>query len=468
MLVLHVASCKKLVEIESPSNSIIGREIYATATTANSVIRGIYTQMVGAGIFNGDNSLSITTALSADDLMPATSPDHILSILYNNGLTNQGHALPWSPLYNFVFKANAAIEGIAASSGITDPVKKQLVAEAKFIRAFMYFYLVNLYGDVPLVISTDPTTSSIASRVSQQLVYDQIIADLTDAQSDLNINYVGADGLSEINTRVRPNKAAATALLARAYLYTGQWELAEVESSKIIDDANFELEPLNEVFLMTSREALWQLQPNTILLNTLDATAMVLLPGGASVNPGPSDSKPVFMSPQLFNAFDINDQRKEIWIDSVAADNIIYPFAYKYKAYLFGAPRTEYLVVLRLAEQFLIRAEARAHLGKVSGAASASTDINAIRSRAGLADIDLSDFDNPLNEIYSERRKELFTEFGHRWFDLKRTGTINEVMTPLQKGSGWEPYKALYPIPVQDIQRNPSLRGKQNPGYPEF
>ena len=126
-------------------------------------------------------------------------------------------------------------------------------------------------------------------------------------------------------------------------------------------------------------------------------------------------------------------------------------------------------MVLRLGEQYLIRAEARARLG--SNLSGAIGDLDKIRSRAGLPLIATT---NPgitqpalIDKIMHERQVELFSEFGHRWFDLKRTNTVDAVMnvvTPLKAaGAPWQPYQALYPIPITELQKAPNLT--QNPGY---
>jgi hypothetical protein len=204
-------------------------------------------------------------------------------------------------------------------------------------------------------------------------------------------------------------------------------------------------------------------------VNTLDAELYVLLTGIAYPVPGPNGgSRPVYLSKSLFNSFEAGDLRKENWIDSVSVGGVVYPFPYKYKAWESNQPRTENFVVFRLGEQYLIRAEARAHLNDLNGA---KQDLLAIRSRAGLQDILQNNQQDILSAIEKERRAELFCEWGHRWFDLKRTGTIDSVMNfeVLQKTATakWEPFKALFPIPIDDILRNPSLKGRQNPGYPE-
>ena len=113
----------------------------------------------------------------------------------------------------------------------------------------------------------------------------------------------------------------------------------------------------------------------------------------------------------------------------------------------------------------MIRAEARAQIGNISGAQS---DLNTVRNRAGLADTPAGDQASLLAAILDERRHELFSEWGHRWFDLKRTGKIDEVMslvTPIKSGgvTTWHSYQQLYPLPLSELQRAPNL--VQNSGY---
>jgi len=130
---------------------------------------------------------------------------------------------------------------------------------------------------------------------------------------------------------------------------------------------------------------------------------------------------------------------------------------------------SEYFMVLRLGEQYLIRAEARVRLGNLNGAID---DLDKIRTRAGLTPVATS---NPgisqsalIDKILHEKQVELFSEWGHRWLDLKRTGKIDEVMQVVNpfKTNGsvqWQPHQALYPLPYTELQRAPNL--VQNPGY---
>ncbi|HEY8387562.1 MAG TPA: RagB/SusD family nutrient uptake outer membrane protein, partial [Parasegetibacter sp.] len=139
-----------------------------------------------------------------------------------------------------------------------------------------------------------------------------------------------------------------------------------------------------------------------------------------------------------------------------------YPYCSKYEGSSSG-PVTDYSTILRLSEQFLIRAEARAKQGKLSGLNSAETDMNIIRNRAGLGDISFASEAEFMSALQRERLSELFCEWGHRWLDLKRWGRADAVLAPI-KGPGWQPTDVLYPIP--EYQRLNSPEVSQNPGYP--
>ncbi|MBS1524864.1 MAG: RagB/SusD family nutrient uptake outer membrane protein, partial [Bacteroidetes bacterium] len=257
----------------------------------------------------------------------------------------------------------------------------------------------------------------------------------------------------------RPNKWAATALLARAYLYTGDWQDAQKQATAIISNTSeYGLSSLNTTFLKNSSEAIWQLQPVNLGWNTPDAQIFILR------STGPNGSTyPVYLSSSLVSAFEKGDQRRTNWIDSVAVNNTIYYYPYKYKSATLNAPVTEYTMVLRLGEQYLIRAEAEANNNDVTDALN---DLNLIRNRAGLSNYSgPTDENSVLAGILHERQVELFTEWGNRWLDLKRTKNINAVMTAVAsaKGTTWNVDWQLYPIPLYDITQDPNII--QNPGY---
>jgi len=167
------------------------------------------------------------------------------------------------------------------------------------------------------------------------------------------------------------------------------------------------------------------------------------------------------------NAFEPGDLRFSNWVgqDTVptagTTDTVFYYYPYKYKA-VDDTLITESLMVMRLAEQYLIRAEAKTRQADLTGAAS---DLNQLRTRAGLPPTAATSQSQLLAAIAHERQVELFTEFGDRWLDLKRTGALDAVMQMVEphKGGVWNNYDSLLPIPASDIQLNPRLT--QNPGY---
>ena len=461
LLILGLASCKKMVSVNPPVTQPDASVVYSNNTTAVAVLTGLYTEMATGGSLDGANGISLIAGLSADELQAYAASGSLQLQAYSNSLTSLNSPF-WSQFYNYIYITNAALAGLKESAKVSDSVKRQLTGEALFMRAFFHFYLVNLFGDVPLVTTSNYSINATLSRTPKAQVYHQIVLDLISAQGLLSPNFVGLDMISTTSERVRPTKWAATALLARVYLYMNDWADAEIQAKSVIDNSSlFTLDSLNSIFLANSSEAVWQLQPGTLGYNTMDGNAFIL-------NSAPNTYQPVSISTFLFNSFEAGDNRVSNWIGSiiVGSDTFYYPDKYKIGPYNSAQPLTEYLTVLRLAEQYLIRAEAEAN-GAGNGISAAISDLNIIRNRAGLADYaGTMDKTSILNAIYHERRVELFSEWGHRWFDLKRTNAVDSVMsivTP-QKGGTWNTDWQLYPIPlISAIKLDPNLT--QNPGY---
>ena len=460
-------SCKRLVEVSAPITSLTNTNTYNNDATAAAVLTGLYANWSnGSNFCTGTSGISLLSALSADDLRMIQGASNTTYVgYYTNRLTNvnvEGSDM-WSGIYPFVGVANSALEGIESSSGLTAAVKQQLTGEAKFVRAFCYFYLVNLYGDVPLTLTSNYTVNSVLARSPEDVIWQQVISDLKDAEGLLSGNYLDATLLNTTNERVRPSKWAAAALLARAYLYTTDYSDAESQADTVLGNSGlFALSSLNNAFLRASlgnNEAIWQLQPVNVGQNSPDASVWIIPSSG----PDPV-SYPFYLNSDLINAFDSGDQRRVDWIDSVSVGAATYYYPFKYKVDSAGAPLTEYTMVLRLGELYLIRAEARIQLGNLAGAMA---DINVIRERAGLADIGDSSVSALMNIVRHERRVELFTEWGHRWLDMKRTGVVDSVMGTAgacaAKGGIWNPDWALYPISLYELQTDAKL--VQNPGY---
>lgn len=473
-LSISFSACKKFVDAGGPQTQLNGENVYNTDVTAIAVMTGMYSSMANGvpspNFASGLESLSLRSGLSADEFILFTGASANLIGFYNNALLSNDNTRIgtdyWNVFYDYIYFANTAIEGLNGSKGLSESVKDQLMGEAKFMRAFFYFYLVNLYGDVPLVITTDHTINRRLPQSPAVEVYQQIIKDLKEAQSLLSPDYL--DGrlqkYSGTLERIRPNKFTATALLARAYLYSGNWVNAETEATTVIDNtALYDTVSLNNVFLKNSKEAIWQLQVVKSNQNTDDSKAFI-------ITSGLSSSTPVCLSDTLLNSFELGDRRAKPknWIDTIripATTGSLYYFPYKYKNNTTNV--TEYIMVFRLAEQYLIRAEARAN-GAGTGLSGAIADVSRIRTRAGLSIYSgPNNKDSVLKAIYHERQIELFSEWGHHWFDLKRTNTIDAVMniiTPKKAGgTQWQSFQKLYPIPFSELLLNSNLI--QNLGY---
>ena len=448
VILIVCVSCEAFLDMEPPDSVIRRDDVFKDAVTADLAILGIYASLnedqsfVGGGI----SSVSSMCGLSADELVnvPRIAPD-LLEFEQNILSASNGTVLTlWSSAYKSIYIANSAMESLNKSTTIEPNVKEQLLGECYFMRALCHFHLVNLFGDVPVITSTDYKVNAVVKRSSKSVVYDQIIEDLQTAKDLLPATLIG-------NAKTRVNAVAATALLARVYLYLERWSEAEAEATAVIDDTQYDLIPLAQVFLANSAEAIWQLRPGQVISeNGSTKEAFVFLPPGVMLNN--------VLKTALVNQFDTEDLRLTEWIRKFGT--VYYP--YKYRQGSYDAPMTEYSMVLRLAEQYLIRAEARAHNGNINGLNSAQSDLNEIRERAGLPDVGDLSFDDMLRAIENERLKELFTEQGHRWFDLKRTNRADAVLGPIK--TRWSSIDALYPIPQLERQNNPNLN-PQNPGY---
>lgn len=464
---LLLTGCNKYLDIPLPVNAVAGSAAYISDNTTSAVVNGNFN-----GLLNGIQSGSLVMGVSGVGYLSGLYADELFTPVndvaskpyFSNALSSTAGNTHWVGLYKQIYNVNVTIEGINGASNLKN--KNQWLGESLFLRAFLYFNLVNLYGDAPLTTTSDFNKNNLLGKSPKADIYKQIITDLKAARALLIIPY--KDGLGNVTAdRGRPNVQAVNALLARTYLYTGDWANAEAMSATVIADANYQLVSPAQAFLANSQETIWALVPSQgAHVNDYDAYnggMPATLASPAALTPFGS-SKAAIM-PDLLSAFETGDTRLTNWIRSTTVTGTstvptaTYYYPNKYKSNVAGA---EYTIVLRLAEQYLIRAEARAQLQNLNGAKS---DVDAVRARAGLGGVTAATKDDMLASIAKERRTELFTEAGHRFFDLKRTGTLDAVMTALQtqKNMIWQPFRALWPIPLTDIQNDPNLA--QNPGY---
>lgn len=447
-LLLILNACDSYVAVDLPESQLTNVAVFEDNATANAALTSIYSKIRDNGILTGTNSgISNQLANYTDDMVAYGNPTNPSFPFYNDNVLPSNTSISgyWNASYNQIYSTNAILEGVDLSTELSEENKKLLQGEAFFIRALVHFYLVNLFGDVPYIKETDYRKNATANRMPTQQVYENIILDLEKAVTLLPENYSST-------SRVRPTKYVAKALLSRTYLYTKAYAQAANQATTVLNKtAIYSLEEnLNDVFLLRSKETIWQLQAGISGQNTQEASVFVFLSGPPSL---------VALSDNLIASFLTVDMRKTNWTKAITDGTTTWYHANKYKERDFTGVSKEYSIVFRLAELYLIRAEARAHQGDLIGA---TEDLNIIRQRAGLAPTMAISQAEIITAIVQERRWEFFTEHGHRFFDLKRLNLLDNTLSAVKLG--WNTTDQLFPIPQSELSTNPNLR-PQNPGY---
>ena len=449
---ISLLSCDDYLEVPYPSDQLTSETVFGSKSTIDAAILGVYNSIGGLS----STLLIRNTWLMSDEieyLTPASSD------LYN---LNIGLVLPqnqwvndWSTQYVTIYRANAIIEGLknVSSSVLKDSEKKAFEAEAKYLRAASYFRIVTSWGGCPLIISTKLEVNVPRSSVAD--VYALIESDLTEASANLPKTVIQGNSY-----RIH-NNLQVEALLSRVYLYQGKWDKAEVAASKVIDAKAFDLltQP-NDVFKRGSKESIFSLREintTTLFLNRvwfgwnnlpLNSASGVTLPSLPTV---------------MLAKFEPNDLRiKEgNWVTTLF--NKKFPTKYLHNSAATSTSinaNPQDLILQRLAEIYLIRAEARARLNKLD---DAKVDLNTIRKRASLPNSNATTQENLLLAIENERVFELFHE-GHRWYDIIRVGKANQIFGSLpNKKDNWKSHLILWPIIARELESNTALT--QNPGY---
>jgi SusD family. len=440
---LALCACRKFVTLNDPQGQLTSGRVFNDKGSATAAVLGLYTNYI-------DYTFPVmckTGGLASDELF-TTNPE-LTPYLSNEILPSI--ALPgdtWAQEFAHIRECNLAINGLENATSLDIDIKNQLLGEAKFLRAFGFFNLLNFYGGVPLTLSINDIENASLPRASEQDVWKQIFKDLVEAKELVAVEYPSAE-------RARINKSAVAAFLARAYLYHNEWENAEDEATEVIEQNSYSLEDLSRVFTPQSKETILQIY----IQQGINPLVFDYLP------PAPGFAPAVYLRNDFKAAFEPGDLRKDNWVGTDGSLS----FVHKYKNNDYTS--TEYLLLFRLAETYLIRAEARAQRDHITGLNSAESDINTVRSRSNLKNITITDKKAALIAIEQERKVELFGEYPHRWFDLKRMKGLtslsqtraDEVVAAL-KGATWQPTDKLFPIKSEDIRLNPQL--KQNDGYP--
>lgn len=323
---------------------------------------------------------------------------------------------------------------------ITDPLlsvaeKNQILGEAYFIRALGYFDLGRGWGGVQLELkpTTDLSVLKGIKRSTLDQTYDQVLADLTQAEQLLP---------EDATTRSRAQKSAARALRARLHLYRQQWADAENFASQVISNAKYSLVKPYKAFFTApfqTAESVLELAYST---NDKNTYWNLWYPSSAG---GQYTLKPSDVLIAKLNNPAIGGNRNALIAGS---GSNVYGVLYN-----TSSTSTDPSYLIRIAELYLIRAEARARQGNLTDAAA---DLNAVRARAGLQPSTAITQADLLQAIEDENSVEFAFE-AHRWFDLVRTKRAGAVLG-LTNTNYW-----LFPIPLSDILSDPDVT--QNPGY---
>lgn len=447
LISLFFVGCEDFLEPQTPLDQIEQEYVFSSETNATAAVTALYGKLRDEGFLCGTLSGNgYIFGLYADELDYHSFPGFPTEPFFLHQVRPSNTALSavWNVPYSVIYSANAILEGLEVSTSLSEELKRQLRGEALFIRGFCHFHLVNSFGDIPYIITTDYSVNTSVKRMASAQVYDNILADLLEAKALLGNEYMDSE-------RIRPNSLVVSALMARVYLYLGDWANAELESDRLINNSFFTLDAdINNVFLQDSPSTIWQFKPLNEGDNTLDGSIYILTSGPPTI---------AALNADLVGDMENGDLRKTNWIGEVTDGTQTWYFPFKYKERLNTGTSLEYSKVFRLAEQYLIRAEARAMSGNISGA---QQDLNIVRTRAGLPNATASTSEQLRDVIISERRFELFTEFGHRWFDLRRMEIAQEILAPIKPG--WRNTDLLLPIPESELLANPNLN-PQNPGY---
>lgn len=435
-LVVLFSACKKVLETE-PSLYIDQSVSIVDKRSAQTALTGAYNAL-SANNYQGNTYRYITNLLGDNIKWVGNSPTNREFDVYGVFTTNSRVQELWSAIYKTINIANNIIETVPGVTDVTlsSAERDKLRGEALFLRALGYFDLVRLWGNVPVVTKATQTpddAKGIKNSNTEQ-VYQFIEKDLDSAQALLPATV----------HRNRANQFSAKALKARFYLYRKDWAKAENFATEVINDsAHFKLVKTYPEFyaVKNSTESIFEVDYTINNKNSYAANWFQ--------NPT-TGGKKEFLPTDDFLALITNPETGGNRSALVFTTGGITYGNMNFKI----ATGEDQAYILRLAELYLIRAEARAEQNKLE---EGLQDLNVIRSRAGIAPIlAVSDRDELIEKILLERRLELAYE-GQRWFDLIRTGKAQQVLGITDAN------KLLLPIPRQEVLINSDLT--QNPGY---
>ena len=436
---LFLTGCQTFLDVQ-PQLQVDESQAITNANSAEVALNGLYNRLGSDGYY-GSNFQALSY-LSGGDVQWTGSQGAPQEIAARKVTADNGYVgSAWSAIYRTILSANYLLETVPT---LTDPLltasrKGQIQGEALAIRALAYFDLVRGWGGVQLVLKPTKTPSDNAGlkRSSAEETYAQVLKDLTAAEPLLTAT----------TNRNRVTRKTVWALRARYHLYRKEWDQAEAFATKVIDDAaSYKLvKPYNAFFAsnaVNTTESVFEIAYSNSFKN---GHFNWWLPPALS---GRREWAPNNQLVTLLNDPNVGGNRKELIAQTAPPGNLWYG-----KLYYRNPTGTDPSYVLRIAEVVLIRAEARAQLGKTT---QALTDLNTIRDRAGVPLSTATTAADLLLAIEKERQVEFPFE-ADRWFNLVRTGRVTAVLGITDAN------KFVFPIPNSEILADKALT--QNAGY---
>src|SRR5690625_2396266 len=258
LLPVILMSCDEFLEIEPNTSELDTELVFQNDNTAIAALEGVFHQLQENGFASGNiQSVTFIGNILADDAIDYNNTDERYDFYTNSLRADNGTNYNiWSSAYKQLYNVNALLEGITDNVDLSETTRNRIKGETKFIRAYIYYYLVHLYDEVPLVLSTDYHVNKSLPRTFISEIYTQIQKDLEEALVYLPEDYVHSEG-----EHIRPTKYAAYTLLARLALWKEDYTQAINYASEVIDSGKYSLVELDDVFKANSAESVWQLVP---------------------------------------------------------------------------------------------------------------------------------------------------------------------------------------------------------------
>lgn len=454
-----LVSCSSDLLDVNPEAQKVSSQFYTNSAEIEQGITSVYGSLQYTGQYQlGMPALGELPSDNTYDEVPANDAFtygelDFFTIQPNNTLI----ASTWKDNYIGIQQANIILTRIDKIPDMTDALKNTRIGEMKFLRALMYFNLVRTFGDVPLVLKETTNVNDYFGqpRTPVAEVYAAIETDLKDA-IDLLPNTTAQKG--------RVTKGSALGILGKVLLTEKKYAesltyLSQIEGLgyQLLTDVSKIFDVANE----NNAEIIFDVQfASGLNGNSEGSSAFQMFSPSGSVSGAKGHNLP---TKEVYNLYFTGDTRRSAYIGLTSSG---IPFSKKLvKTSNTIADGGSNFVVLRLADVFLMMAECFA---EQNNTVNANLYLNKIKTRAGIATVNLSTKDLLLNEIDRERRLEFVGE-GHRWFDLIRTGKAISVMTThFTNNQGYstaqiKAHHLLMPVPQGQINTDPAL--KQNPGY---